>query len=142
LRINTVGGVLKAGDELMQISPSGVELLAEVKILPADVGLLAASMPASVKIDSFDYSIYGSLFGQLDYISSDTLSETSGNGQVQTFYRARIKFDPKSINPKLPLDTLKTGMTVSVDIKTGSRSVLQYIFKPITKAFNGAGSER
>lgn len=142
LRINTVGGVLKAGDELMQISPSDVDLLAEIKILPADVGQLALDMPAVVKVDAFDYSIYGSLNGRLEYLSSDTLSEQGANNQVQTFYRARIRLDAKSINPKLPMSALKAGMTVSVDVQTGSRSVLHYLLKPIAKALQGAGSER
>jgi len=61
---------------------------------------------------------------------------------VMTFYRARIRVDAKSINPKLPLSTLKSGMTVSVDVQTGSRSVLHYLLKPITKALQGAGTER
>jgi adhesin transport system membrane fusion protein len=142
LRINTVGGVLKAGDELMQISPTDVDLLAEIKILPADVGQLDLSMPATVKVDAFDYSIYGSLQGRLEYLSSDTLTEQGANNQVQTFYRARVRVDAKSINPKLPLSQLKSGMTVSVDIQTGSRSVLHYVLKPITKALQGAGTER
>ena len=142
LRINTVGGVLKAGDELMQISPTDVDLLAEIKILPADVGQLALDMPAVVKVDAFDYSIYGSLNGRLEYLSSDTLTEQGANNQVQTFYRARIRVDAKTINPKLPLSALKSGMTVSVDVQTGSRSVLHYMLKPITKALQGAGTER
>lgn len=142
LRINTVGGVLKAGDELMQISPTDVDLLAEVKILPTDVGQLELGMPAVVKVDAFDYSIYGSLNGRLEYLSSDTLTEQGANNQVMTFYRARIRVDAKTINPKLPLATLKSGMTVSVDVQTGSRSVLHYLLKPITRALQGAGTER
>ena len=142
LRITTVGGVLKAGDELMQISPSDVDLLAEIKILPADVGQLALDMPAVVKVDAFDYSIYGSLKGRLEYLSSDTLTEQGPNNQPQTFYRARIRVDAKSMNPKLPLSALKSGMTVSVDVQTGSRSVLHYLLKPLNKALQGAGSER
>ena len=142
LRINTVGGVLKAGDELMQISPTDVDLLAEIKILPTDVGQLALDMPAVVKVDAFDYSIYGSLNGRLEYLSSDTLTEQGANNQVQTFYRARIRVDAKSVNPNLPLSSLKSGMTVSVDVQTGSRSVLHYLLKPITKALQGAGTER
>lgn len=142
LRINTVGGVLKAGDELMQISPTDVDLLAEIKILPADVGQLALDMPAVVKVDAFDYSIYGSLNGRLEYLSSDTLTEQGANNQAQTFYRARIRVDAKSTNSKLPLSALKSGMTVSVDVQTGTRSVLHYLLKPITKALQGAGTER
>lgn len=142
LRINTVGGVLKGGDELMQISPTDVDLQVELKILPADIGLLYPGLPASIKIDAFDSSIYGSLDGKLEYISSDTLSEQSPNGQSQTYYRARVTFDTTTKNPKLPLAQLKPGMTATVDVKTGQRSVMTYLFKPFVKAFSGAARER
>lgn len=142
LRINTVGGVLKGGDELMQISPTDVDLQVEVKLSPADVGQLQAGLPASIKIDSFDSSIYGSIQGELEYISSDTLSEQGASGQTQTFFRARVVIDSRHVNPKLPLDQLRPGMTATVDIKTGARSVMTYLFKPIFKAFSGAARER
>lgn len=142
LRINTVGGVLKGGDELMQISPTEVDLQVELKILPADIGLLTLGLPASIKIDAFDSSLYGSLVGELEYVSSDTLSEQNATGQSQTYYRARVSFDTGFKNPKLPLQQLKPGMTATVDIKTGQRSVMTYLFKPIVKAFSGAARER
>jgi membrane fusion protein, adhesin transport system len=142
LRINTVGGVLKGGDELMQISPTEVDLQVEVKILPADIGLLALGLPASIKIDAFDSSIYGALLGELEYVSSDTLLEQNASGQSQTYYRARVAFESASTNPKLQLEQLKPGMTATVDIKTGQRSVMTYLFKPIVKAFSGAARER
>lgn len=142
LRINTVGGVLKGGDELMQISPTDVDLQVEIRLAPADVGMLHPGLPVSVKIDAFDSSIYGALHGHLEYISSDTLSEQSSTGQPQTFFRARVSLDIKHVNPKLSLDQLRPGMTATVDVKTGRRSVMAYLFKPIVKAFSGAGRER
>jgi len=142
LRINTVGGVLRAGDELMQISPTDVELMVEAKVPPADIGLLRTGRPVSIKLDPFDYSIYGSLQGELSYISADTLTEQAPNGQAQTFYRVQIKFNTEQDNRKLQLNDLKPGMTANVDVLTGSRSVLTYLTKPITKAFQGAASQR
>lgn len=142
LRMNTLGGVLRGGDELMQISPTEVDLLVEIKIMPVDVGMLSLGLPVSVKVDAFDYSIYGSLNGTLDYLSSDTLAEQGPNGQVTSTYKARVSFDPKQVNPKLQLKELKPGMTASVDIQTGSRTVLTYLLKPISKAFQGAATQR
>lgn len=142
LRINTVGGVLRAGDELMQISPTDVSLLAELKITPTDIGQLRVGLPVSVKIDAFDYAIYGQLSGQLEYISSDTLSEQSPSGPSSVYYRARVRIDLQQQNVKIPLNLLKPGMTVAADIRTGSRSVLTYLLKPVIKAFQGAASER
>lgn len=142
LRMNTLGGVLRGGDELMQISPTEVDLLVELKVMPADIGMLSLGLPASIKVDAFDYSIYGALNGTLDYLSSDTLSEQGPNGQVTSTYKARVSFDSRQVNPKLNVKELKPGMTASVDIQTGSRSVLTYLLKPISKAFQGAATQR
>jgi adhesin transport system membrane fusion protein len=142
LKFNTIGGVLRAGDELMQISPTEGDLVLELKVMPADIGSLKLGLPAAIKLDAFDYSIYGSLQGKLAYLSSDTLTEQGPKGDVAVFYRARVTVNPRSANPKLSLTDLKPGMTATVDIQTGSRSVLTYLIKPITKAFQGAASER
>lgn len=142
LKINTVGGVLRAGDELMQISPTDVGLLVEVKVIPADIGQLQVGLPVSIKLDAYDSAIFGSLNGHLDYISSDTLTEQGPNGQTLVYYRSRVKIDTVNVNPKIKFDVLKPGMTASVDILTGSRSVLSYLLKPVLKAFHGAGTER
>lgn len=142
LRMNTLGGVLRAGDELMQISPTEVDLLLELKVMPVDIGQLLIGLPASIKVDAYDYTIYGALNGKLEYISSDTLSEQGPNGQVTSTYKARVSLDARQANPKLGLHDLKPGMTASVDIQTGSRSVLTYLLKPISKAFQGAASQR
>jgi membrane fusion protein, adhesin transport system len=142
LLIDTVGGVLRTGDELMQISPADTELFVEVKINPADIGLLSLGMGAQVKIDAFDYTIYGGLDGKLVYLSSDTLSQEAAEGQNSVFYKAMIKIDTQSRNPKLSISDLKAGMTAGIDVQSGSRTILAYILKPVTRAFQGAGSER
>lgn len=142
LRLNTLGGVLRAGDEVMQISPTDVDLQVELKVQPADIGLLHLGLPVSVKVDAFDYTIYGALQGTLEYISSDTLAEQGPNGQTISTYKARVSLNTVQTNPKLRLQDLKPGMTASVDIQTGSRSVLIYLLKPISKAFQGAATQR
>lgn len=143
-RITTIGGVLRQGDELMQISPTDTEPVLEVNINPADIGLLKTGLPATIRLDAFDYSIYGVLHGTLRYISSDTLSEQGPNGQANTFYRAQVSFhsDEAKSHSKLNLDMLKPGMTATVDLKTGGRSVLKYLIKPVYKAFSGALTEK
>jgi adhesin transport system membrane fusion protein len=126
----------------MQISPTAGDLVLELKVMPVDIGSLKVGLPASIKLDAFDYSIYGSLQGKLDYISSDTLTEQGPRGEAAVFYRARVSVNPANANPKLSRSDLKPGMAATVDIQTGSRSVLTYLAKPISKAFQGAGSER
>ena len=143
LRVTTIGGVLRAGDELMQIAPIDEDPIIEAKVTPIDVGQLSVGLPVSVKVDAFDYSLYGMLHGELRYISPDTLSEQSQGGQTQSFYRVKVQL-PRAqlLNPKARDILLKPGMTVSLDIRTGTRSVLSYIAKPVFKAFGGALIER
>ena len=146
LKVTTIGGVLRAGDEMMQISPTEGGMVIEVKINPVDIGQLQLELPVTIKLDAFDYSVYGSLEGTLVYLSSDTLVEQGANGQSSTYYRAQVKLDAEKArnhpNPMLAAVVLKPGMTASVDIKTGRRSVLKYLAKPIYKAFGGALNER
>jgi adhesin transport system membrane fusion protein len=146
LKVTTIGGVLRAGDEIMQISPTEGEMVFELKVNPADIGQLKLGLPAAIRLDAFDYSVYGSLRGKLIYLSSDTLAEQGANGQVSSYYRAQVRLDPEQaraqLNPKLADEDLKPGMTATVDILTGQRSVLKYLAKPVFKAFAGALNER
>lgn len=144
LKVTTIGGVLRAGDELMQISPTEDDMVIEIKVNPVDIGQLKPGLPVAIKLDAFDYSIFGTLQGTLGYISSDTLVEQGANGQTITYYRAhvRIDADKTKANPKLADVPLKPGMTATVDIRTDSRSVLQYLAKPVFKTFGGAMNER
>lgn len=142
LKVNTLGGVLSPGEELMHISPAG-EVLIEVKLNPVDIGQLQLGMPVSIKVDAYDFSIYGSIKGSLDYISSDTLIENEG-GKTNVFYLAQVRVLAAPLQPenRLAQQVLIPGMTVSVDIKTGTRTVMQYLAKPILRAFSGALTER
>lgn len=146
LKVTTIGGVLRAGDEMMQISPTEGGMVFEVKVNPVDIGQLQLGLPVSIKLDAFDYSVYGSLEGSLVYLSSDTLVEQGANGQSTSYYRAHVKLDADKArshpNPMLAAVEFKPGMTATVDIKTGHRSVLKYLAKPIYRAFGGAMNER
>jgi adhesin transport system membrane fusion protein len=144
LRVTTVGGVLRAGDEIMQISPTDGEPMMELKVNPADIAQLRTGMRANIRLDAYDYAIYGTLEGELVYLSSDTLSDQSPNGQTQTYYRARVRLLPQAIeaNPKPHPIVLKPGLTATVDILTGHRSVMRYLIKPIARGLSGALNER
>lgn len=138
LRINTLGGVLRSGDELMQISPTSGGYIIEAKVNPTDIGQPQVGMPVTVRLDAFDYSIYGSLSGQLNYLSADTLTEQGPDGRSQVYYRAKVLL--KDFVPTQPIQAkdVKAGMTASLDILTGRRSVLVFITKPIMRTFSGA----
>jgi adhesin transport system membrane fusion protein len=145
VRITTVGGVLRPGDELLQISPADDELLVEIKVNPTDVGQLASGMPVSLRFDAFDSTIFGKVPGVLRYISPDTLSEQGQGSQTQTYYRALValkweKFDETGV--RIRAQDIKPGMTATADVLTGQRSLLNFVMKPITRAFSGALIQR
>jgi len=145
VRVTTVGGVLRRGDELMQISPLDDELLVEIKINPVDVGQIEPGLAVSLRFDAFDSSIFGKVPGVLRYISPDTLSEKGSGAQNQTFYRALVALDWQQMKDGAsgfaPKD-FRPGMTATADVLTGKRSLLNFIFKPITRAFSGALTQR
>ncbi|MBU0501403.1 MAG: HlyD family efflux transporter periplasmic adaptor subunit [Gammaproteobacteria bacterium] len=143
LKVTTIGGVLHPGDELMQIAPTEDSLVVEGKVSPADIGLLKVGMPASVKLDAFDYTLYGAMKGELTHISPDTLKEPDPAGREQTFYRVYIRIQEAEFKGgRAKRIEVMPGMTASLDIRTGTRSVLSYLTKPVTKTFGEALGER
>jgi membrane fusion protein, adhesin transport system len=142
VRVTTIGGVLRAAEEIMQIVPLEDTLQVEAKIRPADIGFMKPGLEASVKLDAFDSSIYGSMKGRVSFISPDTLRDENSRDE-QRYYRAIITisdFDLKA-RPNEKIEIIP-GMTSLVEIKTGQKTVMQYLLKPINKTLNEALSER
>lgn len=144
IRITTKGGVLRPGEELMQIVPLDDDLIVEAKVRPADIGFLKPGLESSVKIDAYDYTIYGSLPGKVTYISADTLREEQPRQQAELeFYRVQVRVEgrefKKKKNEKLEI---QPGMTATVEIKTGSNTVLRYLTKPVIKTLSESMGER
>ncbi len=139
--VTTVGGVIKPGDNLMDIVPFDDTLLIEGKVKPADIGFIHLGQAAVVKITAFDYSIYGSLKGKVENISADTVQDDVN--KAENYYLVRVRTPQNYILSK---DNRKLyiipGMTASVDILTGNKSVLDYLMKPILKAKDSALRER
>lgn len=142
VRITTLGGVARPGDEIMQIVPVDGDLIVEAKVTPADIAFIKPGLSATVKLDAYDYSIYGVLKGQVSYISADTLNEDNRNNE-QPYYRVQIKIREQNlVSKKQERIEIQPGMTALVEIKTGQKSVLQYLTKPITKTLNESMGER
>jgi adhesin transport system membrane fusion protein len=133
IRVTTLGGVLKPSDELMQIVPLEDELIVEARVRPADIAFVKIGQPASVKIDAYDYTIYGWLDGKVSYISPDTLTDDLKQGE-QAYYRVQVKAGDRRFagQPGKTID-LQPGMTATVEVKTGSNTVLRYLLKPVVK---------
>lgn len=144
LNVNTLGGVLRPGETLMQISPTNGEYIVEAKVRPADIGQLSLGLPASIKLSSYDYTIYGALQGKVNYVSPDTIIEKSANDENVPFYRTHVRVDLNDqTNPRIdPNEALKPGVTTTVDIRVGKQTVMQFLSKPILRAYGGAATQR
>lgn len=142
VRITTLGGVIRPGEEVMQIVPLDDDLLIEAKVSPADIGFLRLGQEANIKIDAYDFAIFGGLPGEISFISADTLSEDLRQGELP-YFRVQVRTTVRSFSkrPNERLD-IQPGMTASVEIKTGQRTVLQYLTKPITKTLSESLGER
>lgn len=142
IKVNTLGGVLRPSEELLQILPTVGDLLIEAKLKPAEVSFIRIGLPATVKLDAYDYSVFGSLRGTVSYISPDTISEDTKQGEL-VFYRVQIKIIEREFKgPQAKSIDVRPGLTASVEIKTGQRSVLAYITKPIIKTVAQSLNER
>lgn len=142
VRLTTIGGVLRPSDEVLQIVPTGEELIVEAKVSPADIAYVRVGQEASVKFDAYDSSIFGSADGRVSYISPDTLAEQKANGE-QVYYRVHIRVNTRTMRPRSDQKIeIQPGMTATTEILTGHNTVLKYLLKPIIKTFDQSFGER
>lgn len=142
IKVTTQGAVLRAGDELLRIVPSDDPLLIEAKVSPRDVGFLRLGLPANVKLDAFDYAIYGSLKGKVTYISPDTVDGDDPRKNEEPTYRVHLLIEPGEQRGGRPAIEALPGMTVTTEIITGNKTVAQYLLKPLRRARAEALTER
>ncbi|MBS0476565.1 MAG: HlyD family type I secretion periplasmic adaptor subunit [Proteobacteria bacterium] len=139
VKVNTVGGFVGAGEKVMQIVPQGDKLLIEARVTPKDIAFIKVGDRATVKVTAYDFSIYGGLTGQVRNISADSIYDEN---ERQAYYIVTIETDRSFIEKngrKLPI---MPGMICDVEIITGRKSILSYLFKPVLKAFDEAMTER
>ncbi|PCK07315.1 MAG: hemolysin secretion protein D [Alteromonadaceae bacterium] len=138
IKINTVGGVIQPGMDLVEIVPSEAGLLVEAKILPKDIGFLRPNLKADIKLTAYDFAIYGGLHGIVEHISADTIVDENNT----SYYLIRVRSDGRYYdkdNKPLPIIP---GMTATVDVITGKKRVLDYLLKPIVRAKQNALREK
>lgn len=138
LLINTVGGVLKPGMDILEIVPADKSVLVETKIKPSDIAFIYPGQKAVLKFTAYDFAIYGGLDGEVTHISADTITDDKG----EEFYLVRIKSKKNYLGSEENKKNIIIGMTAQVDIITGKKTVMQYIMKPILRAKNNALRER
>lgn len=146
IQITTPGAKVRPGDVIMELLPTSSELIIEAKLKPADIAFVRKGLAAAVKLDAYDYTIYGTLRGEVRYISPDALSEKTADGEA-IYYRVHIRLDEAALaehNRKFPDKAIEIqpGMTATVEIITGRKSVLAYLTKPVTKTLSEALGER
>lgn len=139
VHINTVGGVVTPGQDILEIVPLDETLLVEAYIRPADVAFIHPGQAALVKLSAYDYALYGGLEGQVEYLSPDTLRDERRPSALnlnpdESYYRVLVRTQDTGLTDRagkaLPI---LPGMVATVDIRTGQKTVLQYLIKPITR---------
>ncbi|HEX8957323.1 MAG TPA: HlyD family type I secretion periplasmic adaptor subunit [Burkholderiaceae bacterium] len=135
LLVNTVGGVVQPGKDIVEIVPLEGKLILEAKVAPRDIAFLRPGQKAMVKFTAYDFSIYGGLDATVDLIGADSVTDERGN----TFYTVRVTTDKTSLANNLPIIP---GMVAEVDIVTGQKTILSYLLKPVLRAKQAAFTER
>lgn len=135
IRVTTIGGVIPQGADIMEIVPLEDQLLIEAKVRPSDVAFLRPGLPAMVKVSAYDFAIYGGLPGTLELISPDTLRDEkrTTSGPDDTYYRILVRTRTSVLRAGGKELPIIPGMTASVDIRTGQKTVMDYILKPVFK---------
>jgi membrane fusion protein, adhesin transport system len=125
IHMQTIGGVVRSGDPLVEIVPTDHSIIIEARLAPKDRGQVWPGLPATVKISAYDYAIYGGLEGKLTDISADVLQDAEG----KSYYRLRLEADVSRFGKSKPV---VPGMTAEVDIRSGKHTVLQYLMQPVS----------
>lgn len=135
LLVNTIGGVVQPGRDVVEVVPSDGNLILEAKVSPKDIAFLVPGQKAVVKFTAYDFSTYGGLEAKLEHIGADSVTDERGN----TFYTVRVTTNKSVLDGGQPIIP---GMVAEVDIITGKKTILSYLLKPVLRAKQSAFTER
>jgi adhesin transport system membrane fusion protein len=135
LLVNTVGGVVQPGRDVVEVVPSDGKLILEAKVAPKDIAFLVPGQKAVVKFSAYDFATYGGLEAKLEHIGADSVTDERGN----TFYTVRVTTNKATLEGGQPIIP---GMVAEVDIITGKKTILSYMLKPVLRAKQAAFTER
>ena len=133
MSVTTIGGVVRPGEEIFQIIPVDDELFVEAKVPPEDIANIKRGQSATVKLTAYDYTVYGSLKGEVQFISADTFKDD----RVQDgdpHYRVTLAVDTKNLSPRQAQLEIRPGMQAQVELHTGGKTILDYLLKPLYKS--------
>ena len=139
LRTNTIGGVVTPGEAIMEIVPSADKLVIEARLNPTDRGYVDAGQPAMVKISTYDFVRYGGLHGTVTQVAPDASTDAKTGAP---YFGVIVETEKSWLGSKPGSLPITPGMQASVDIRTGSRTVLDYLLKPVLKLRDEAFRER
>lgn len=135
LAVTTIGGVVRSGEEIMQIIPMDDELFVEAKIKPKDIAQVRPGQKATIKLSSYDYTIFGALNGEVELVSADTFKdERSSAPDGDPHYKVTVRVDLSNLTPRQREIEMRPGMLATVELYTGEKTVLQYLLKPLYKS--------
>jgi adhesin transport system membrane fusion protein len=141
IKIRTIGGVIKPGEDLMEIVPIEDTLLVEAQVRTSDIAFIRVGQQATVKFDTYDYSIYGGLKATVEYISIDAIEDVNA-GKKERYFRVRLRTDKNYLGTEAKPLAIGPGYTATAEILTDKKTVLAYLMKPILKARDTALRER
>ncbi|MBS0125599.1 HlyD family type I secretion periplasmic adaptor subunit [Thetidibacter halocola] len=133
LAVTTIGGVVRPGEEIMQIIPMDEELFIEARIAPENIANIRSGQEATIKLSAYDYTIYGTLKGRVDVISADTFRDER-NPEVPPHYKVTVRVDLASLTDRQVAIEIRPGMLATAELHTGEKTVLQYLLKPLYKS--------
>ena len=133
LNITTIGGVIRPGEEIFEIIPLGDELFVEARVRPEDIANVVPGQRATIKLTAYDYTVYGSLTGEVMVISADTF-EDERRADLPPTYRATLRVDMSQRDERQRNIEIRPGMQAAVELHTGAKTVLQYLTKPLYRS--------
>lgn len=135
LSVTTIGGVVRSGEEIMQIVPLDEEMFIEAKVKPANIASVRQGQEATIKLSAYDYTIYGSLTGEVVLVSADTFKdERARNPDEDAHYKVTLRVDLKHLTPRQAKMEIRPGMQAEVELQTGGKTILTYLTKPLYKS--------
>ena len=142
VKVSTVGGVIQPGMDLVEIVPLEDTLLVEARVRPADIAFVRPGLEAMVKLSAYDFSIYGGLEGTVEHVSADAIVDERPGSRPESFYLVRVRTSNGGRGAGDRDLKIIPGMQATVDIRTGRKTVLQYLLKPVLRAKQTALRER
>ena len=138
LAVHSVNAVIQPGQELLEIVPMGDELVVEARVLPHDIGHVEEGQAADIRVSSYDFARFGAVPGVVRQLSASTHLDEN----LRPYYRAVIALDRDHVGDQPGINQIIPGMTVEADIKTGSKTILDYLLRPVSRGFASAFQER